>query len=416
MFSNTQKFSFKQTISSLALISILGLSGCGSDDKASEIVDTPQPSPPPAEQPFDIGVAGDGRLDDVVEYFRKEHDLPALATVLVHNGLIVEQSAMGLRSTNDSIQVTKDDLWHLGSVSKSMTATLAATLVRDGLIRWDSTLAEIFPELVGTMIQAHEDIRLEELLAHTSGLQFDYDDIPGLESYFDDDRDIAAQRYEVLQKMAVFDATATRGEYAYSNGGYIIAGAMLERAGGFSWESLMENYVFAPLAMNNSGFGAPDTQGILAQPVGHASDEDGGRWYPVDPTTEVVSDNAPIAGPANSVHASLTDMANYLAAHLQGAIDEDVAGFLSAEDFDFLHESKSADQYALGWVVSEERLFHNGSNSIWYAFASINTDKNIAMFVVTNSYDTQNEESTSVAGVHELALALETRFDASQSQ
>ncbi|XOV77982.1 MAG: serine hydrolase domain-containing protein [Aestuariibacter sp.] len=393
-------------------MSALGLFGCGSD-KNITIPVTPNQSPPLVEQLFDIGIASDGRLNEVIEHYRNKEDLPALAAVLIHDGQIVEIGATGVRASDDTVQVSTNDLWHLGSISKSMTATLAATLVRDGLIRWDSTMAEVFPELVGKMQPAHEDIRLEELLAHTSGLKFDYEDIPGIEAYFTDDRNIAIQRYEVLQKMSVFEAPAPRGEYAYSNGGYIIAGAMLERVADSSWETLMQEYVFSPLAMNQAGFGAPDTHGILAQPVGHASDEDGGRWHPVDPTTEVISDNAPIAGPANSVHASLNDMANYLSAHLQGARGEGVPGFLAAEDFTFLHESKSDDQYALGWVVNDERLFHDGSNTIWYAFESINIEKNIAIFVATNSYDTQNTDNTSITGVQELVIALESRFDAS---
>ena len=63
-----------------------------------------------------------------------------------------------------------DDAWHIGSDAKAMTATLAARLVEQGKIRWDTSLAEGLPELAGAMHEAHKPVTLRQLLGHRGGV------------------------------------------------------------------------------------------------------------------------------------------------------------------------------------------------------------------------------------------------------
>ncbi|MDX1812954.1 MAG: serine hydrolase domain-containing protein, partial [Gammaproteobacteria bacterium] len=161
----------------------LGLSACGGGTG-----DTTGPAIPTS------GIAGDGQLDQIVESIRQKHKLPALAAITIRNGQIIEKSAMGYRSDGVNIPVTVNDQWHIGSITKSMTCLLAALLVRDGFIEWTSTLADIFPELVGTMRPEYADVRLDELLSHTSGLPLV---IPNSTLYYTDTRSLPEQRQEV---------------------------------------------------------------------------------------------------------------------------------------------------------------------------------------------------------------------------
>jgi CubicO group peptidase (beta-lactamase class C family) len=78
---------------------------------------------------------------------------------------------VGLRSAQASVRVTTSDQWHIGSMTKSMTATLAAILVEDGLITWDTRPIDVWPELDGRINSGFRDTTLRQLLSHTSGMK-----------------------------------------------------------------------------------------------------------------------------------------------------------------------------------------------------------------------------------------------------
>src|ERR1035438_9221348 len=105
-----------------------------------------------------------------LEDIRKKHDLPALAAVVVKDGVICDRLAVGVRKLGDPTPVTTNDLFHIGSCTKSMTATLTAMLIEDGKLRWDSTTAEMFPELKGKMDKQYERVTVEQLLTHRGGV------------------------------------------------------------------------------------------------------------------------------------------------------------------------------------------------------------------------------------------------------
>src|SRR4029077_7518988 len=78
--------------------------------------------------------------------------------------------ACGTRRAGQDILVTMEDRFHLGSDSKAFTSLLAGQFVETGKLRWDSTLAEVFPELKDKMDAEFAKITLEQLLSHSSGL------------------------------------------------------------------------------------------------------------------------------------------------------------------------------------------------------------------------------------------------------
>src|SRR5262249_38888714 len=74
------------------------------------------------------------------------YELPALAAAVVKDGTVVAVGAVGTRKAGATIPVTVHDRFHLGSDTKAMTALLAAMLVEEGKLRWNVTVAEVFPE------------------------------------------------------------------------------------------------------------------------------------------------------------------------------------------------------------------------------------------------------------------------------
>ena len=90
--------------------------------------------------------------------------------------------------------------------------------------------------------------------------------------------DIAERRYAILRDALVEPPVGPVGEFFYSNLGYVVAGAMAEALTGQSWETLMEDHLFAPLDITSVGFGPPGTLGAVDQPWGMSVTAwDGGR-------------------------------------------------------------------------------------------------------------------------------------------
>ena len=381
-------------ITVLFLLGTVLLTGCGSSDgkKISESL----PIKPAT------GQAGDGNLADIVEYIRIDEGLPALAAVLVYDGQIVEMAATGTRKINSTTAVTIDDKWHIGSLTKSMTSTLAAMLVQQGVLSWNTAIVDVYPELSGVMNVNYENIQIDQLLSHTSGMRAN---LPSVNSYQNSSLDIESQRQQMIEEALMLSPEVNEGQFLYSNLGYMVAGAMMERLTNTSWETLIENNLFNSLAMTSSGFGIPDVQDNLSQPVGHLSQ--GSGWQ------ENNTDNPAVMGPAGIVHSSLEDMGNYIAAHLAGARGNDVSGFLTAEEFSKLHTPADNSEYALGWVISENLLWHNGSNTKWLADVKISPEKNAAIFIVTNAADLQDgQNSSSYKAVDSLTDELVKRLEA----
>lgn len=84
-------------------------------------------------------------VSQMLETIRAKHNLPALAAAVVVDGKVVATNAVGFRKNGGVEKVTADDRFHLGSVTKSMTATVAAMLVEQGKLSWTTTIGETFP-------------------------------------------------------------------------------------------------------------------------------------------------------------------------------------------------------------------------------------------------------------------------------
>ena len=265
----------------------------------------------------------------------------------------------GLRAADAKTQVAPADQWHIGSCSKSMTATLAARLVEAGRIKWEATVAEILGAHLPPFNAAYKDATLLQLLAHYSGLPHD---LTGTDGYGRGPRpDIRAERLQYVAAALNEAPVVPPGKQdSYSNGGYVVAGAMLESVMDKPWEELMRAHVFAPLGMKSAGFGAPGHPGKGDQPVGHAPAA-GGKLRPVTNPDE--ADSPPANGPCGSVHLNLRDLLAYLKVHRDRP-----ASFLSEASWKTLHTPPFGGAFALGWMVKPDgTLSHTGSNGLWWA-------------------------------------------------
>jgi len=350
----------------LALITILALQ-------------TPAPVPA-ADAPAGKRAAVD--IAALIEPIRLRHDLPGIVAAIVDREGAVAIGACGVRERGQSASLSILDRMHLGSCTKSMTATLCARLVARDVLGWKTTIGEHFADSGDGFDAGWKSVTLEQLLTLRGGVGGDI--APKLWGrLFTSKATPRAQREELARGILASPPKSTPGtQFEYSNASFAIAGLMAERAAGKDFEELMQLELFTPLAMASAGFGPPLSTKSGGEPIGH-------RPNGQSVGTGIGSDNPPAIAPAGRVHASLGDWAEYAALHLRGAKD----GGLDIPAAQFARmQAQPADEldaYAMGWGIAQREwggrvLTHTGSNTMWFCVAWLAPEKGFGVLVATN--------------------------------
>lgn len=306
------------------------------------------------------------------EDIRRAVGAPA-AGIAFQRGGDITLNVAGRRAEGFDDPVAEDDLWHLGSLTKSMTSMLAARLAAQGAISFSDTIGDWLDGAAELLAP----VTLAQLLQHRGGVAANVPNQTAIRLQEMEGATSAADIRRLYLEVALQDAVTTPGVFLYSNAGYVAAAAMMEAATGRAWEDMMREEVFAPLGMTSAGFGPPGAATDAPdQPWGHAKDQSGVTAFA--PTR--AADNILALNPAGRVHMSLLDFLTYLIAHARRA------PILTEESWALLHTPfADADvRYAMGWVAPREAVrMHSGSNTIWFATGGFN-EAGDAMAVVTN--------------------------------
>lgn len=336
-------------------------------------------------------------LGDTLDVLRRRGGLPALGAMAFSASKIHDHAITGLRlRTTPEAVATKDDVFHMGSLTKSMTAVLAAQFVEKGRLRWDSTLGDVL-----NGIPLHRQVRpvtLWQLLRHRSGLRRDIPDglYEELKLSTIPPRD---QRRELARVMlAKPPEREPESTFEYSNAGYTFAGLMLESVADEPWESIVTRELFSPLGLKSGGFGAPakDPEKV-DQPWGHRGD-----GTPVRPGPQ--ADNVPAIGPAGTVHLSLPDLARYAQWHLREAAPK--PGLVTAASLSRLHGTGQPDDYYGGWNraarswAGGQAITHTGSNTMFFAVVWLAPARDFGVLAASNQGGEAAEKACDAACAH----------------
>jgi CubicO group peptidase (beta-lactamase class C family) len=322
-------------------------------------------------------LVGDETVTALLKPIRQKLGVPAMAAALVSSEGTRLVGAVGIRKRDTEIPVTLTDQWHLGSDTKAMTATLVARLVEQGKLTWQTTMGEVFPELASGMHPDFKKITMPHLLSHRAGLPANLD----LARY--SGKDVVKLRLRAVREELAKPPQHPPGSACeYSNLGYIIAGAVVERICATSWEEAIRKEVFDPLKMTSMGFGGTGTPGKIDQPWPHR-----GNGEPVSANGPAI-DNPPVMGPAGRVHCTIQDWARFIQDQLRGERGE--PALLKPETYQTLHKPPFGGDYALGWIVVQRQwaggtaFSHAGDNTMNFANVWIAPKRNFAILVCVN--------------------------------
>jgi CubicO group peptidase (beta-lactamase class C family) len=308
----------------------------------------------------------------------QRHKTPCLIAAIVDGQRLSAIGAVGIRKFGAPERVTPNDLIHLGSDTKAMTAVLIGQMIQSGQLAFDSRMGDIFPDLAPRMNRFMAAVTIRQLLDHTAGLPanaanwFIYDR-PG--------KSLPEQRLALVNDQFTSAPQYPPGsQFLYSNVGYVVLGAILEKKSGVAWEALIREKIFEPLKMTSAGFGPPGSVGKITQPWGHTLDG--------DTLKPVRLDNPPVMGPCGRVHCTITDWARFISQFLQPAPDQ--PQLLSPEILHQLITPAQGASYAGGWASANRDwgggpvLTHAGSNTMWFCVAWLAPHRNFAVLSATN--------------------------------
>ncbi len=330
------------------------------------------------------------------EILAKDH-LPAISASMVSGDKIFACAVVGDRVYGKASPARLDDRFQIGSIMKVMTATLVARMVDRGVIRWDSTLEEMFPELRGQMEPQYRAVTVDQLLSHMSGMPYqpttpeEVTDAAGGDS-------LSRRRYEYVKAAMKDPPEAPPGTKQIYGGGPILVANCLERKLGTTYESLMQSEVFRPLGMTRSGYGNMSSAGQIDGPWEHSWN--GKALQPVRPSFSFDRESRSCVG--RNGYSTAEDMARFVLANLKRSSE-----YLEASMWTHLHTALPGSAHGPGWIVTKDTwcgkdvIWHNGSNGKNLALLSISRDRNVGWAVMINA-----EGPGAGSAYHELEVAI----------
>ncbi len=250
------------------------------------------------------GAQTPAQVDTLVTKAMAKYRVPGMAVAVVKDGKVLVAKGYGVKEMGKAEKVGERTLFSIASNTKFFTAAALALLVEEGKVRWDAPVVTYLPDFAMYDPWVTKEITVRDLLVHRSGLGLGAGDLLWWPAS-------ARSRNEVNARLRfIKPKTSFRSAYAYDNVLYNVAGELIEKVSGQSWEAFVEDRILKKVEMDGSltrltAFAkAPD------RAVSHADVE--GTLQTIAP---LVSD---VVDPAGGIGSNAVDMAKWLRVHLDG--------------------------------------------------------------------------------------------------
>src|SRR6476620_7626996 len=182
-------------------------------------------------------------FDAYVERVLKTFDVPGAAVAIVKDGRVVLAKGYGVRRLGQPDRVDADTRFGIASNTKLFTATALALLVEQGKLRWDDPVIRYLPDFAMYDPYVTRELTVRDLLVHRSVLGLGAGDLLWWPASTYD-------RAEIARRLRfIKPATSFRSAYAYDNVLYLVAGQLIERITGQSWEDVVRTRILEPAGM-----------------------------------------------------------------------------------------------------------------------------------------------------------------------
>jgi D-alanyl-D-alanine carboxypeptidase len=309
------------------------------------------------------------QLDALAASYYKATE-PGATVAIVHDGKVILRQAYGLANISEKRSMLADDVLRLGSVTKQFTAVGIMLLAEEARVSLTDNLQQFFPDYPAI----GKKITIEHLLTHTSGIP-SYTGKPGF-------RGTIGEEISVSQMIDSFKSDSLEFEpgsaWSYSNSGYFLLGAIIEKVTGLPYAKFTEERLFVPLGMKNTAFeGFERTTHPHA--IGYTQTRDG-----YDPS-EQASMSQPYA--AGALVSNVDDLIVWDAAISKGYL-------LTTETWKriftpFLLNNGQGTNYGFGWFIGKlegsPMLSHGGDITGFSSYVLRLPQEKVYVAILTNT-------------------------------
>jgi CubicO group peptidase (beta-lactamase class C family) len=304
-----------------------------------------------------------------------------LAVAVVQDGEVLAEVACGERTAG--ALMTPRSLCNIASCSKAFTAAAVALLVQEGKLGWDDRVVDHVPEfkLADPWVTAHMTVR--DLLSHRCGLITFAGDLLWYGSDHDDAEMLRrAERLPLVNRF--------RDQFGYQNLMYAVAGMVVQRRSGLTWEEFVEQRFFAPLGMTTSRASAQRLPADAEKAIPHIEG------------APVVDHEFVACKPAASIYASVHELTAWIRCLCAGGKLGEVELLTAASLREMWRPhvptaggagAGTADlkSYGLGWFLSLERgkkvVEHDGGMPGFLSKVSLLPEEKFGFVVLNNNND-----------------------------
>ncbi|MDR7947527.1 serine hydrolase [Achromobacter aegrifaciens] len=234
-------------------------------------------------------------LPQIIADIMQRSQVPGMAVAVVIDGKTVLAQGYGTREAGKQAPVDAQTVFQIASISKSLSATVAAIEVSKGRAAWDDPVSRYLPDFKLSNAYVSERATIGDFFAHRSGL-------PGTAG--DDLEDLGFSRDDVIARLRLLPLDAFRTSYHYANFSTTIGAQAVAKAAGRPWEQLADEQLFKPLGMKSTSYRYGDFEARGNRAVLHAYQN--GRFVPTGRR------DADQQAPAGGVSSTVVDLAEWL--------------------------------------------------------------------------------------------------------
>lgn len=236
----------------------------------------------PRASPESVGMSS-ARLQKIRMTLQREVDanrMPGAVVMVARNGKLVYSESIGYQDKQNAVPMKTDSLFRIYSMTKPMVSVATMMLVEDGVLQLTDPVSKFFPSLANLQVlvvgkdgntslePAKKQITVQDLLRHTAGLDYgEFTAIPQIRAAYAeaglflpdgplaDSRDLTpAEEIAAFAKVPLVAQPGTVWKYSMS---VDLLGRVLEAASGKRLGALLEERLFKPLGMTDTGFAVP---------------------------------------------------------------------------------------------------------------------------------------------------------------
>lgn len=328
-------------------------------------------------------------IDAYCAKVRQDWECPGMAVGIIYNDSVILAKGYGTLSVNDTTPVDANTIFGIASNSKSFTSAAMARLIDEHKLTWDSKVIEFLPYFKMYNEYVTNEITIRDILSHKSGLKTFSGDLIWYNS--DHGRKEIIEHLQFLKPKYGF-----RANYGYSNILYLVAGEIIAKVSGKSWDQFVQDEFLKKLDMNrsNTSIRFQKKEKNVAQP--HAKVND--KWVPIP---LINWDNM---APAGGINSTVNDMLKWLKVQLNhGKLNDTVELWSTKQAREMwlpqtidnvssfserLHPTKHFSAYGLGWDLFDlygyKIVNHSGGLDGMISQTIMIPELNIGIVILTN--------------------------------